>query len=189
MEIFVTRHGQTSWNVLGKLQGKTDIELNDEGRGQAREARELIKDKKIDLIITSPLKRAKETAQIINENFNVDILEDERLMERGYGFCEGMTKEDRQKLKEINPEINYIWSYNKNIEFQDVESMKDFCIRIYSFLNEIKEKYKDKNILLVTHGGTSVPIKFYFMNYSLEKLDENNEIKGLKNCEIISFKI
>ena len=49
MEIFVTRHGQTSWNVLGKLQGKTDIELNDEGTGQAREVGELIKDKKIDL--------------------------------------------------------------------------------------------------------------------------------------------
>ena len=189
MEIFITRHGQTGWNVLGKMQGKTDIELNDVGRGQARETGELIKDKKIDLIITSPLKRAKETAESINENFDVEIIEDDRLMERGYGTFEGMTKEDRQELKEKYPEIKYIWSYNQNIKFQDVEPMREFCIRIYSLLDEVVEKYKDKNVLLVTHGGTSVPIKFYFMKLSLDKLDENNEIKGLNNCEVISFNI
>ena len=65
MKIFLTRHGQTDWNVIERLQGQTDIELNDEGRQQAEETGELIKDENIDLIITSPLKRAKETAEII----------------------------------------------------------------------------------------------------------------------------
>lgn len=63
MEILVTRHGQTDWNALGKLQGQTDIELNDIGRQQAKETGKLIKDENIDLIITSPLKRAVETAE------------------------------------------------------------------------------------------------------------------------------
>ena len=92
MKILVTRHGQTDWNVLEKLQGQTDIELNSVGRMQARETRDLIKNEKIDLIITSSSKRAKETAEIINENFNVDIIEDRRLMERKFGEFEGTTK-------------------------------------------------------------------------------------------------
>mgnify|MGYP005782903757 FL=1 len=106
MKILITRHGQTDWNVLGKIQGQTDIELNDNGRQQAKETGELIKNENIDIIITSPLKRAKETAKIINENFNVTIIEDNRLMERNFGKSEGLTKDDRRKLKEINPEVN-----------------------------------------------------------------------------------
>lgn len=190
MEIFVTRHGQTDWNVLEKLQGQTDIELNDIGRQQAKETGELIKNENIDLIISSPLKRAKETAQIINRNFNVSIIEDNRLMERRFGKCEGLTKNDRKKLKEINPEINDIWNYNKNINFNNMETMKEFRSRIYEFLDDMIKDYKDKNILIVTHGGTSVYIKCYFLKIPLEKLVDRGEvIKGLKNCEIAKFKI
>ena len=58
MEILVTRHGQTAWNVLEKLQGQTDIALNNIGKQQAKETGELIKNQNIDLIITSPSKRA-----------------------------------------------------------------------------------------------------------------------------------
>ena len=79
MKVFVTRHGQTSWNALGKIQGKTDIELNETGKNQARETGEAIKNEHIDIIISSPLKRAKETAQIINKNFNVEITAEGRV--------------------------------------------------------------------------------------------------------------
>lgn len=189
MEILVTRHGQTAWNVLEKLQGQTDIELNNIGKQQAKETGELIKNENIDLIITSPSKRAKETAQIINRNFNVTIIEDNRLMERKFGRFEGLTKSEIRKLKEINPEINDVWHYNKNINFDGMETMQDFCNRIYEFLNDIIKNYKDKNILLVTHGGVSVPIKCFFMKYPLENLIDRDSIKGLKNCEIAKFKI
>lgn len=189
MKILITRHGQTDWNVLGKIQGQTDIELNDNGRQQAKETGELIKNENIDIIITSPLKRAKETAKIINENFNVTIIEDNRLMERNFGKSEGLTKDDRRKLKEINPEVNDVWNYNKNIDFNGMETMQDFCNRIYKFLDEIINKYRDKNILIVTHGGVSVPIKCYFMKYPLENLCDRDAVKGLKNCEITKFEI
>lgn len=189
MEILVTRHGQTDWNAIEKLQGQTDIELNDVGRRQAEETSKLIKDEKIDLIITSPLKRAKETAEIINKNFNVTIIEDKRLMERNFGKTEGLTKSIIRKMKENNPEINDIWNYNKNIDFNGMETMHDFCNRIYECLDEVIKRYKDKNILLVTHGGTSVPIRYYLMNKPLEKLINRDDIKRLNNCEIIKFKI
>ena len=189
MKILITRHGQTDWNVLGKIQGQTDIELNDNGRQQAKETGELIKNENIDIIITSPLKRAKETAKIINENFNVTIIEDNRLMERNFGKSEGLTKDDRRKLKEINPEVNDVWNYNKNIDFNGMETMQDFCNRIYKFLDEIINKYRYKNILIVTHGGVSVPIKCYFMKYPLENLCDRDAVKGLKNCEITKFEL
>lgn len=189
MEIFVTRHGQTDWNVLEKIQGQTDTELNDVGRQQAKEISELIRNEAIDLIISSPLNRAKETAQIINKNLNVNIIEDNRLMERKFGKNEGLTKNDIQKLKQINPEINDVWNYKKNINFNDIETMQEFCNRIYNFLDDITKKYNDKNVLLVTHGGASVPIKCYFMKYPLENLINRDVIQGLKNCEIVKFKI
>lgn len=189
MKILVTRHGQTDWNVLEKLQGQTDIELNDFGRQQAIETKNLIKNEKVDLIITSPSKRAKETADIINENFNVTIIEDSRLMERKFGVFEGTTKNERNLLKETNPEINYVWDYNKNIAIDDMETMKDFCNRVYEFLNEIVKEYKDRNILIVTHGGVSTVIKCYFMNYPLQYINDREKIKGLKNCEIAEFVI
>ena len=112
----MTRHGQTDWNLLGKIQGQTDIKLNDTGRNQAKETGMQIQNEKIDLIITSPLKRAKETAEIINKNFNVSIIEDDRLLERKYGRNEGSTKEDIQEMEKKNPDVNELWNYNKNVK-------------------------------------------------------------------------
>lgn len=189
MKVFVTRHGQTNWNALGKIQGKTDIELNETGKNQARETGEAIKNEHIDIIISSPLKRAKETAQIINKNFNVEIIDDERLMERGFGKSEGLTKDEILALKEKHGQIYDVWNYNANTGFNDIEKMQDFCARIYDFLDDVTEKYKDKNILIVAHGGVSVPIKCYFMQYPLEKLINRDCMKGLKNCEVIKFEI
>ena len=92
MKIFITRHGQTEWNALGRLQGRKDIELNEVGKEQALTTGEKIKDEKIDIIITSPLKRARETAEIINKQFNVEIVEDDRLMERAMEILKELLK-------------------------------------------------------------------------------------------------
>lgn len=99
MKIFVTRHGQTKWNALRKLQGRQDVELNEIGKKQALIVGEKIKNEEIDIIITSPLKRAKETAEIINKKLNVEIVEDNRLIERCYGDFEGITKEELKEIK------------------------------------------------------------------------------------------
>ena len=85
MEILLTRHGQTEWNLLKKVQGKADIELNEKGVKQAEETRDSLKNEEIDLILCSPLKRAIQTAEIINQGRNIKMIIDERVSERDFG--------------------------------------------------------------------------------------------------------
>ena len=72
--LYIMRHGKTDWNVLHKLQGRTDIPLNEEGRNMARKAADIYKDINFDVCYCSPLKRAKETAEILLEGRNIPII-------------------------------------------------------------------------------------------------------------------
>ncbi|WP_240620132.1 histidine phosphatase family protein, partial [Peribacillus acanthi] len=96
-KICLIRHGETDWNSLGKLQGRTDIALNKQGILQAEECRQFLKESKWDLIVTSPLLRAKQTAEIINQDFNVPLIEMKEFLERDYEDAEGMTINEREK--------------------------------------------------------------------------------------------
>ena len=81
MNIFVVRHGQTEWNVMKKMQGAADIELNEKGLSQASDTADMLRDLAFDIIFCSPLKRAKQTAEIINDDRGLNIIFDERLRE------------------------------------------------------------------------------------------------------------
>ena len=182
MKIYVIRHGQTDWNVAGKCQGMTDIELNNTGIEQAKKASEQFKNYKIDLIICSPLKRTRKTAEIINEAINCQIISDERIIERGFGNVEGKTDDEWKKI--FGDNTHAISNYYLNFNEQNIESMRDICERVWDLLDEIKEKYKDKNILLVTHGGTCRAINAYFNG-----IDEDGYVQSVKinNCEIKEY--
>lgn len=92
--IYITRHGQTYWNVLKKVMGRCDEPLNNNGINQAKETKNNLLNTDIDLIICSPLLRAKQTAIIINEGRNIPIIYDERIIERDFGEFEGMQTSD-----------------------------------------------------------------------------------------------
>ncbi len=152
--IYITRHGQTDWNIQHKVQGKADIELNEVGKKQAVETGRKLLNEKIDLIICSPLIRAKQTANLINEGRNIPIVYDDNISERDFGELEGKRQEEF--------DFKGFWSYKQNIKYDKAENIRDFFDRIYSFLDEIIEKYPDKNILLVTHGGSKYSCKLLF---------------------------
>ena len=154
MEILLTRHGQTDWNLLGKVQGKADINLNERGIQQAEETRDFLKNERIDLILCSPLKRAIETAEIINQGRNVRMIIDERVSERDFGEFEGMPSTEF--------DFNAFWSYKQNLKYDKAENIRDFFGRVYNFLDSIKREYAGKRILIVAHGGISIPFKCYF---------------------------
>lgn len=175
MKIYVTRHGQTDWNVQGKTQGRADIELNEVGIKQAKQTKEELKNIDIDLIICSPLKRAKKTAEIINEGRNIPIIFDDQIIERNFGEFEG------EKIK-----FDKFWDYNAHPRYQRAETIQEIISRISNFLDKIKEEYKDKNVLLVTHGGVSIAINCYFKG-----IPEDGKLINycLHNCEVQEFEI
>ncbi|MBR3697363.1 MAG: histidine phosphatase family protein [Clostridia bacterium] len=176
MEILLTRHGQTEWNVLGKVQGKADIELNKKGIEQAEETARALESEKIDLIICSPLKRAKQTADIINENRNIPIIYDENISERDFGEFEGINK--------VDFDFEGYWSYKQNNKYKKAENIKTFFERVYNFLDRIKYEYEDKRILIVAHGGISIPVYCYFNGIPK---DDNLLKLLLENCEIAKY--
>lgn len=176
MEILLTRHGQTEWNLLKKVQGKADIELNEKGIEQANNTKNVLSNENFDLIICSPLIRAIQTANIINSNRNIPMIIDERLSERDFGEFEGM----------LNTEFDFdkFWSYKQNIQYKKAENIRTFFKRVYNFLDDIHLKYKDKRILLVAHGGISIPIYCYFNE--IPNTDNLLDLL-LDNCEVAKY--
>lgn len=180
MKILIIRHGQTDWNIQGKIQGRTDIELNQTGINQAKEASKLMEKEKIDVVISSPMKRTKQTTEIIMQGRNVPVIYDDRIMERAFGIFEG------KFVEEYNDELNGIWDYKLNKDVENGENIGQLIDRVYNFLDEIKEKYKDKNILIVTHGGVIRAIKYYF-----EETPKDGELRkmGIHNCQVIEYEV
>lgn len=176
MNLFVVRHGQTDWNLEERMQGRTDIKLNTTGISQAEKVREKLLSENIDLIICSPLLRTKKTAEIINKGRNIPILFDERVIERNGGEFEGTVITDFDWEEFI--------SYSKNIRYNLAESTHDFFNRVYAFLDDISEKHPDKNVLVVTHGGVSLPINCYF-----NSIPDDSKLNSLilNNCEIAKY--
>ena len=89
MKLYIIRHGETSWNVQRRLQGASDTDLNENGITLAKRTGEALKEIPFDLCFTSPLKRAKMTAELILAGRNIPIYDDERLREISFGEWEG----------------------------------------------------------------------------------------------------
>lgn len=180
MKIYVVRHGQTDYNVKKVFQGHTDIPLNETGEKQAQETAPKFRNIDVDMILVSPLKRTLQTAQYISQITGVPITIEERLIERSFGDMEG-----HQSREDWN--IKMMLDYEKNYDIENIEPIQSLFKRVYDFLDEIIEKYKDKNLVLVTHGAVSQPIECYF-NGMPEVVDfEHLEPLTLKNCEVRKY--
>ena len=92
--IYVVRHGQTDWNKTNRLQGRSDIPLNDQGRKEAKRAGKILKSKSFAACYSSPMSRAMETASLLILSRDLPILIDERLLERNMGSWEGRIKDE-----------------------------------------------------------------------------------------------
>lgn len=168
--IYVVRHGQTDWNIAGKNQGHTDIELNQTGFAQAQELARKLENFRFDLIISSPLKRALQTAKIIRPD---SVLCDERIKERFNGELEGRT--DAAELVDF--------SDPKDTRY-GIDPLPLFRERIRGFWVEILQKYHSKDVLVVTHAGVVIYTQAY-----LKGEPEDGNYLGYKigNGEVLTF--
>ena len=127
------RHGKTDWNLLHKLQGQTDIPLNDMGRKMAREAGERYKDIHFDVCYCSPLVRARETARLVLEGRDVPVIIDDRLAEMGFGIYEGTEEEFRELFS--NPfDIRECFSKRFIIVAENRDQVCYICIILFPCL-------------------------------------------------------
>ena len=160
--LYIMRHGKTDWNALHKLQGRTDIPLNEEGRLMALKAHEEYKSWNIDVCYCSPLIRAVETAQIVLKNRGIPIITDERLVEMSF-----------RKPEE------YIESIG------GAETFAELFARTGSFLKEVIEPQlqEGKDVLIVGHGAMNSSIICQVKNKPIEEFWS----AGLEQCKILQL--
>ncbi|MDM5297415.1 histidine phosphatase family protein [Bacillus pumilus] len=138
--ICLVRHGETDWNAAKRIQGRTNIPLNHTGKWQAEQTGLYLKDFHWDVIISSPLSRAKETAHFIHKHAHAPLVLMDDFIERDYGVAEGMSFEERQKLY---PDKQY-----PNME--PLETMQD---RMLEGIHKVRAAYPNQNVLIVAHGA------------------------------------
>lgn len=154
MLLYVLRHGVTAWNRLKKVQGAMDIPLAQEGIDLARVTGEALKDVEFDLCYTSPLTRAKQTAECVLGDRDIPVLEDKRIQEIDFGALEGTRfKDDNGKI--VSEEMNTFFSDPLNFQRPEHgENIGDILERTRSFWEEITNdpSLEDKTILISSHG-------------------------------------
>ena len=135
MRVVLVRHGETDWNGNGRLMGRLDVPLNENGRKQAETLREKLANMRFDCCYSSPLSRARETAEIVCRN-KCEVIYDDRLQERDGGAFQG--------------EVIDNWGdYHTD---NTVETDAEILGRAANFWQEIRGKDYD-TVLIVSHNG------------------------------------
>lgn len=154
-DILIIRHGQTAWNKKKRLQGHSDIPLNEEGRLQAVTLAEILQHEPLDAIFSSDLQRAWQTANEIARCHRLPVHTDKALRERCYGICEGMMSDE---IKAAYPDMYEAWyAADPDLFFPDgerkTESPRQFHRRASNALFNVAARHSGKKLAIVTHFG------------------------------------
>lgn len=177
MKLYLVRHGQTEKNKYGLVQGQTEADLSLKGIEDAKKLQNLISSLNIDVVISSPLRRAIDTARIITDNkYPINI--DDRIIERNWGMCEGVSIETVDTVK--------CWNFYINTCENKIEKVQDFMKRLSEFLEDIRIKYSDKNVLVVTHSAV-----LRGMHYLINGIPDDGDMSkiDIPNLRIIEYDI
>lgn len=183
MEIYIVRHGETIWNEQKLLQGRTDIELNENGRTLARITGKRLMDTHFDAIYSSPLKRAYETATLIANGRDIPIITNDLLRELSFGEYEGQNMS--LLLKDDSQSFKYFFKQPHLYKAPaDGETLEHLCERASEFMTNVIEPLEDKysRIMIVAHGAINKAIMTHIKKHKLEYFWTG----GLqKNCNVI----
>lgn len=192
--IYLCRHGESEYNAKKIVQGHIDTNLTEKGINQAKALGEFLKDKDIQKIISSDLKRAYQTAKIVGDLLGLEVYKDERIREMHFGTWEGLSYD---WIYQNAKEHFYNWLSNPvKHPLPKQEDILHFENRLRIFLEDIK-KLPEKNILVVGHGGSiqglicitlGLPIdclwKFKHDNTGLSLIVSNNSKDEVKFINI-----
>jgi broad specificity phosphatase PhoE len=148
----LVRHGRSVWNAAGRIQGQIDIELDEVGLQQAQRIADRLEQEPINAIYSSPLLRAKVTADAIAERFNLSVMSDARLMEYDFGVVSGMTWSE---LTENHPELVDRWLEDPwAVPVAGSEGRVNFAARVMSAMRDICARHPEERVAIIAHGGT-----------------------------------
>ncbi|WP_033340070.1 histidine phosphatase family protein [Catenuloplanes japonicus] len=150
--LIIWRHGNTDWNAEGRVQGQTDVPLNDLGRAQAATAATLLAGLEPDAIYASDLQRARTTADALATLTGLPVVTDARLRERHYGQFQGLTNPE---IADAFPEAYARWNSGNPDVGCDVERNDAVAKRVGEALREIASRHPDKVVVVATHGGAA----------------------------------
>ncbi|MEU6861645.1 histidine phosphatase family protein [Glycomyces sp. NPDC046736] len=150
--LLVVRHGQTAWNIEGRIQGSTDIDLDATGREQVLEAAPELAAYEPHRIISSDLRRAVDTARPIAELTGIEIELDKRLRERAYGPWEGL---QQHEIAERFPEDHRRWRSQEPLQHPQIETWGDLHRRTAEAVRDIVESEAEGTAIVVCHGGSA----------------------------------
>ena len=177
--ICFTRHGETTMNVEDHISGVTDCELTENGIAQAKQLAEVCAaHRDIGLILCSPLKRARKTAEIIAETLHVPVRTDERLREWDYGSYENQPRSETPDFQAAKREFG--------VRMKDGgESLLQLAHRVYSCIDDIRRQYAGMTVLCVCHGGVCRIAETYFRDMSTDAFSQF----FMGNCELRKYSI
>ncbi|MDO5340362.1 MAG: histidine phosphatase family protein [Eubacteriales bacterium] len=180
--LYIMRHGRTDWNVSHKLQGRTDIPLNDEGRMMAAEAGKRYADIHFDICYSSPLARAKETAEIFMRGRNVPVRTDDRLVEMGFGVYEGI---ENSFVIDDCPINTLFKKPEEYVTVEGGESFEELFARTGEFIDNVvmPQVREGKDILIVGHGAMNCSIIAKFKNIPLKDFWDGMT----DNCQVVKL--
>ena len=175
--IVLWRHGQTDWNATARLQGQSDIEINETGLRQAAEAAPLIAELGPTRIITSDLVRARRTADTLGELTGVTVEDEPRLRERSFGAWEGLTQ---QEIKAGWPEAFRAWRQGEEPQGIGADRRVDVGRRVAGAVLEAVGTMDDDGVLVAVAHGAAITLGLTHL------LDLDSEswfgLSGLDNC-------
>ena len=171
-KLILVRHGLSVYNDQNRFTGWKDVELNEQGINEAKQAVSLLDKINFDMAFTSKLKRANDTLDIILKGIEQDIPieKDLALNERDYGDLVGQNK--AEAAKEFGDEQVQIWRRSYDIPPPGGESLKDTADRVIPYLNEkiLPEVYSGKNIIVSAHGNSIRAIVMALKEFTPEEI-------------------
>jgi broad specificity phosphatase PhoE len=179
--LIVWRHGNTDWNANHRVQGQTDVPLNALGRQQAVDAAELLIKMKPDVIVSSDLRRAADTAAALAALTGLSIRHDERLRERFFGSWQGLTMTE---VADQHPEQYARWTGGQEVG-GDVESLDDLGKRVAeALLDAAAPAPSGGTVVVTTHGAAARQGIGHLLGWPIEQL---RTLRALQNCHWVEL--
>lgn len=180
LNIYLTRHGETQWNIENRLQGSKNSQLTDKGIEHAIMLGDRLRNIDFSAIYTSPLERALQTANYIKSDKDVPIYTIENLKEMNFGDWEGKTKDEIEAVDNYKNEYHNFWHIPQmyNHKPHNGEGLITFKRRVEEVLSKVISSNSDGNILIVTHAVVIKAILSFTMDISTDKMWDPPFIHG-----------